>query len=63
MAVAKVKQLIEEARQLQPDTMQQKKVKPLEKQNMSEEGLKNYDLVPSKPDSANKNLNTPHKNN
>ena len=57
MAVAKVKQLIEEARQMQPDTMMQKKVKPLEKQSMSEEGLKSIDLVPSKLDSINKNIN------
>lgn len=57
MAVAKVKQLIQEARQMQPDTMMQKKVKPLEKPTMSEDGLKNYDLVPAKPDSVNKNIN------
>ena len=57
MAVAKVKQLIQEARQMQPDTMQQKKVKPLEKQSMNEEGLKSIDLLPAKPDSVNKNIN------
>ena len=63
MAVAKVKQLIHEARQMQPDTMMQKKVKPLEKQSMSEDGLKNYDLVPIDTSARSAGVINKHKNN
>jgi len=55
MAVAKVKQMIEEARQMQPDTLMQKNVKPLEKQTTNESSLINYDLIPTKTDTIRKN--------
>ena len=52
LAVQKVKQLIAEAQQLQPDTLMQASVKPLEKLDVSEQTLANYDLLPVKSDTG-----------
>jgi cell division protein FtsQ len=49
-----IRQLIRSARQLQPDTIRQKNVRPLEHNTMTEQTLTNYDLIPgSATDSAN----------
>ena len=52
LAVQKVKQLIAEAQQMKPDTLMQAKVKPLEKLDVSEQTLANYDLLPMKTDTG-----------
>jgi cell division protein FtsQ len=52
LAVQKVKQLIAEAQQMKPDTLMQAKVRPLEKLEVSEQTLANYDLLPVKTDTG-----------
>jgi len=52
LAVQKVKQLIAEAQRMQPDTLLQANVKPLEKLDVSEQTLANYDLLPVKLDTG-----------
>lgn len=47
-----IRQLIRAAQQLQPDTMRQQSVRPLEHNAMTEEDLRNYDLLPAKDDSS-----------
>lgn len=51
MAVKKIQQLIIAAQRMQPDTLRPATMKPLETGQISENQLKNYDLV---PDSTNK---------
>ena len=52
LAVQKVKQLIAEAQQIQPDTLTQGKMRPIEKLELSEQTLTNYDLLPVKTDTG-----------
>ena len=52
LAVQKVKQLIAEAQQIEPDTLMQGKVRPLEKLEVSEQTLASYDLLPMKTDTG-----------
>ncbi|MGB8194199.1 MAG: hypothetical protein WCF67_19870 [Chitinophagaceae bacterium] len=46
LAVKKIQQLIFAAQRMQPDTLRAGNVRPLETSNMSEQQLRNYDLVP-----------------
>lgn len=49
-----IRQLIRSAQQLQPDTIRQKNIRPLEHNTLTEQNLTNYDLIPgSAPDSIN----------
>ena len=48
----KVKQMIAEAQQIEPDTLMQRKVRPIEKSDISEQTLANYDLLPVNADTA-----------
>lgn len=50
LAVEKVRQMIAEAQQIQPDTIMQKKVQPVEKSDISEQSLSSYDLLPVNTD-------------
>ncbi|HYJ38553.1 MAG TPA: hypothetical protein VEV87_08040 [Chitinophagaceae bacterium] len=52
LAVKKVKQLIAEAQQIEPDTLMQGKVRPIEKLEVSEQTLASYDLLPMKTDTG-----------
>jgi len=52
LAVAKVKQMIAESQQMQPDTIVQNKIKPIEKSEISEQSLSSYDLLPMNTDTA-----------
>ena len=52
LAVAKVKQMIADAQQMQPDTLAQKNIKPIEKSEISEQTLTSYDLLPVNADTA-----------
>jgi hypothetical protein len=52
LAVQKVKQLIAEAQQMQPDTLMQGRVQPIEKLDVNEQTLANYDLLPMKTDTG-----------
>jgi cell division protein FtsQ len=52
LAVQKVKQMIAEAQQIEPDTLMQRKVRPIEKSDISEQNLANYDLLPVNADTA-----------
>ncbi len=47
-----IRQLIHSAQQLQPDTIRQQNVRPLEQNTMTEQTLTNYDLLPAAGDSA-----------
>jgi cell division protein FtsQ len=47
-----IRQLIHSAQQLQPDTIRQQNIRPLEQNTMSEQTLTNYDLVPATNDSV-----------
>jgi cell division protein FtsQ len=46
-----IRQLIRSAQQLQPDTLRQQSVRPLETNNLSEQNLSTHDLVPAGADS------------
>jgi cell division protein FtsQ len=46
-----IRQLIRSAQQLQPDTLRQQSVRPLETNSMSEQNLSTHDLVPAGADS------------
>jgi len=52
LAVQKVKQMIAEAQQIEPDTLTQRNIRPIEKLDVSEQTLANYDLVPMNSDTA-----------
>jgi cell division protein FtsQ len=52
LAVEKVRQMIAEAQQIQPDTIMQRKVQPVEKSEISEQSLSSYDLLPVNADTA-----------
>ena len=52
-----IRQLIRAAQQLQPDTVRQQAVRPLERNTMTEQDLENHDLLPV-ADSAIKNKKT-----
>jgi len=52
LAVQKVKEMIAEAEKIQPDTMMQKKIKPIEKSEVNEQALSSYDLLPVNADTA-----------
>jgi cell division protein FtsQ len=52
-----IRQLIRSAQQLQPDTIRQQAVRPLENNKPTEQDLENHDLLPV-PDSAIKNKKT-----
>ena len=52
LAVQKVQQMIAAARQLEPDTLSQVNIQPVERSEMNEQSLKNYDLLPMNTDSA-----------
>ena len=56
--IKNIQQLIRAARQLQPDTVREKNIKPLEENTMTEQTLTNYDLVPDKGDSAGVSVGT-----
>ncbi|HEV3326972.1 MAG TPA: hypothetical protein VG052_15265 [Puia sp.] len=47
-----IRQLIRAAQQLQPDTIRQQSVRPLEHNTMAEQSLTNYDLLPARDDSS-----------
>ncbi len=47
-----IRQLIRTAQQLQPDTVRQQNIKPLERNQQTEQTLSGYDLVPENDDSA-----------
>ena len=47
-----IRQLIRAAQQMQPDTIRQQSVRPLEHNTMTEQNLMNYDLLPGKDDSS-----------
>ncbi len=42
-----IRQLIRSAQQLQPDTVRQQNIRPLEHSTQTDQNLTNYDLVPS----------------
>ncbi len=48
-AINNIRQLIRSAQQLQPDTLRQQNIRPLERNTMTEQNLTNYDLIPEKP--------------
>ena len=52
LAVQKVKQMIADAQHIEPDTMTQRNVRPIEKLDVSEQTLANYDLLPVNADTA-----------
>ena len=52
LAVQKVKQMIAEAQQIEPDTLTQRNIRPIEKLDVTEQTLANYDLVPMNVDTA-----------
>jgi len=53
-----IRQMIRSAQQLQPDTIRQQNVRPLEHSTLTEQNLANYDLIPdSAMDSADANPN------
>jgi cell division protein FtsQ len=47
-----IRQLIRSAQSLQPDTLRQQAVRPLEHNTMTEQNLANYDLLPGSGDSS-----------
>ncbi len=47
-----IRELIHSAQQLQPDTVRQSNIRPLERSTMTEHDLSNYDLVPGSHDSS-----------
>jgi cell division protein FtsQ len=47
-----IQQLIRSAQQLQPDTMREQNIRPLERSTETEQTLTNYDLIPDKGDSV-----------
>jgi cell division protein FtsQ len=49
-----IRQLIRSAQSLQPDTLRQQTVRPLEHNTMTEQNLSNYDLLPGSGDSTRK---------
>jgi cell division protein FtsQ len=53
-----IRQMIRSAQQLQPDTLRQQNVRPLEHSNLTEQNLTNYDLIPGAGDSAPKTKTT-----
>lgn len=57
MAVKKIQQLILSAQRMQPDTLRSGNVKPLETNNVSEQQLRNYDLVPDTSQRTNRPIN------
>ena len=46
-ALANIRQLIRSAQQLQPDTLRQQTIRPLESNTMTEQSLSTHDLLPS----------------
>ncbi|HWB92526.1 MAG TPA: hypothetical protein VG605_11765 [Puia sp.] len=44
-----IRQMIRSAQQLQPDTLRQQNVRPLERNTQTEQNLSSYDLVPNTP--------------
>ena len=44
-----IRQLIRSAQQLQPDTLRQQNMRPLERNTQTEQNLSNYDLIPNTP--------------
>ncbi len=50
-----IRQLIRSAQQLQPDTIRQQSVRPLEHNTMTEQNLTNYDLLPGTQPKTTKN--------
>jgi cell division protein FtsQ len=52
LAIQKVEQMISAARELQADTLSQRRIQPIEKSEINEQNLKNYDLLPMNADSA-----------
>ena len=51
--ISNIRQMIRTAQQLQPDTMRQQHIRPLEDHNtMTEQNLSNFDLVPDAGDSS-----------
>jgi cell division protein FtsQ len=52
LAVQKVQQMIAAARELEPDTLSLRNIQPVERSDMNEQSLKNYDLLPMNADSA-----------
>ena len=51
-AMANIRQLIRSAQQLQPDTLRQQSVRPLESNTMTEQNLSTHDLLPGSSDSG-----------
>jgi cell division protein FtsQ len=56
-AVKKIQQLILAAQRIQPDTVQSRTMRPLEANTISEQQLRNYDLLPVRVDSTDKPIN------
>ena len=52
LAIAKVKQMIAEEQKMQPDTLMQQHMKPIEKSEITEQSLSSYDLIPVNADTA-----------
>ena len=52
LAVQKVKEMIADAEKIQPDTVLQKNIKPIERSEVNEQALSSYDLLPMNADSA-----------
>jgi cell division protein FtsQ len=51
-AIDNIRQMIRSAQQLQPDTLRQQHIRPLEQNTMTEQNLNNFDLVPDAGDSS-----------
>jgi cell division protein FtsQ len=51
-AMNNIRQMIRSAQQLQPDTLRQQHIRPLEQNTMTEQNLNNFDLVPDAGDSS-----------
>jgi hypothetical protein len=47
-----IRQLIRSAQQLQPDTLRQQNMRPLERNTVTEQTLTGLDLIPARDDSA-----------
>ena len=52
LAIQKVKEMIADAQKIQPDTMMQENIKPIEKSDVNEQSLSSYDLLPVNSDTA-----------
>jgi cell division protein FtsQ len=56
-----IRQLIRSAQQLQPDTIRQQNIRPLEHSTLTEQNLTNYDLVPENQNTQNTKPDKPDK--